>query len=237
MNTTIINILIAENDPLIQIGLKAYIERNPSLNLIGLTDNGKKLIEMSLTYLPDIVILDLINLNEKNGLEVIKTLKELLPSLPVLVLSSYQDNTTISLALSAGANGYCLKGINSERLTLAIKSVCQGGLWLDYKINPFYKTEKQTYFQYECNLKEKSLNQTESNVLLKVEEGLSNKEIAIATNTSENNIKGTLNRIKKKLKVHTATRFDLVDIAKKKGLLKPQHKNLENFNAYINKIG
>ena len=110
-------------------GLAALLSGQEDIQVVGQAANGLEAVANVEAAHPDIVLMDL-SMPGMNGLEATRELKVRLPKTPVLILSMYNDPIFVARALHAGAAGYILKESMIEELTLAIRSVAAGGLFL-----------------------------------------------------------------------------------------------------------
>lgn len=128
-----ISVLIAEDQLTTRIGLTVIIERFPDFILVGEAENGLIAIERAKQLNPTVVILD-VGMPVMDGIEATKQLKELLPEVKVLILTSHDHDDDVFAALASGADGYCLKDASADNLATAIRTVSQGAAWLDQAI-------------------------------------------------------------------------------------------------------
>ncbi|MEA5552779.1 response regulator transcription factor [Anabaena cylindrica UHCC 0172] len=130
MSSTKIKILLIEDDELFRLGLCVRLQQETGLEIIAEAEDGETAIELVNQYALDIVLLD-VGLPGIGGIETCHQIKQKYPNLPVLVLTSHAEKSLIARLISAGAQGYCLKGIAAEKLVLALRSVAAGASWWD----------------------------------------------------------------------------------------------------------
>ena len=126
-------ILIVEDDPMMQLGLKHILNQQPHLTVVAQAVNGNEAVSVALQHQPDIVLMD-IDLPGIDGIAAAQQIKAALPHTRILMLTHHSNPTQVMAALSSGAHGYCVKGTNAEQLLLAIATVQEGGSYLDSKI-------------------------------------------------------------------------------------------------------
>ena len=124
-----VQIFLVEDHHLMRQGLAALLSGQDNLAVVGQAANGLEALALLEAAHPDVVLMDL-SMPTMNGLEATRQIKERWPKLPVLILSMYNDPIYVTRALRAGAAGYILKESMIEELTLAIRSVIEGGLFL-----------------------------------------------------------------------------------------------------------
>ena len=125
-----LRLLLAEDDELFRLGLRMRLQQEPGFNVIAEAEDGETAVELAKHHPLDVVLLD-IGLPGIGGIEACRQIKQEQPDLAVLVLTSRTQKSLISRLIEAGAQGYCLKGIASETLILAIRSVAAGASWWD----------------------------------------------------------------------------------------------------------
>lgn len=118
-----INILVADDHPLVREGLKNVVDKSTiDIKVVGEASNANELLEKLRDTKPDIVILD-IAMPGKSGLDVLKEIKEFYPKLPVLMLSMHPEERFAVRSLKAGASGYLTKSSISDQLVNAIRKI------------------------------------------------------------------------------------------------------------------
>ncbi len=118
-------ILIADDHPIFRAGLKETLARESDVDLIGEADDGQKVLALARRQRWDVVLLD-ITMPKKEGLEVLKELRQELPKLPILILSAHPEDQLALRLLKAGAAGYLTKDKAPEVLISAIRKVLKG---------------------------------------------------------------------------------------------------------------
>lgn len=120
-----IRILLVDDQKLIRQGLKALLELDSDIQIVGSASDGHSAIEQVEAYLPDIVLID-IRMPEMDGVTATRIISERFPDTKILVLSGYDDEKYLADALRSGANGYLLKDTPAEELIGAIRSIYKG---------------------------------------------------------------------------------------------------------------
>ncbi|HAM51895.1 MAG TPA: DNA-binding response regulator [Nitrospiraceae bacterium] len=127
-----VKVVFADDHPVVRKGLKLILEGNAML-CVGEACSGQELLEKVVQLNPDVVVLD-INMPGQSGIETLRELKILRPTLPVLILSMLPEEDYAMTALKAGASGYLMKDSAPDELITAIKKVIRGGRYISSSI-------------------------------------------------------------------------------------------------------
>jgi DNA-binding NarL/FixJ family response regulator len=119
-----LRILLADDHVVMRTGLRALLERQPNLEVVGEGENGREAIELVASLKPDVVVMD-VGMPVLNGIEATKAIVTQHPTTAVVILSMYVDESYIMRALKAGARGYLLKDSAPADLIGAIQAVSQ----------------------------------------------------------------------------------------------------------------
>ncbi len=114
-----IKVLIADDHTVVRQGLKALLEAEPDITIVGEAENGRQALRLALKLLPDVVVID-VAMPQLNGLEATRQIIKEIPGIRVLVLSSYSDDEYVRQVTEAGAAGYLLKQTAAADLIRAI---------------------------------------------------------------------------------------------------------------------
>lgn len=190
-----LKISIVEDDPLMQLGLEQALVEQAKFELVGQAENGQTGVEAALRLKPDLAIID-IGLPGLDGITVTKKIKETLPQILVIVLTSLVQKTEAIAALTSGADAYCIKGVDLERLLVAIAAVRDGATYLDPQIARLVLEDlKPAAPQPDTG----ALSKRELEILRLVVEGKSNTEIAkelyLSPNTIKTHVGGIMNKL------------------------------------------
>ncbi|MEP6021122.1 MAG: response regulator transcription factor [Paracoccaceae bacterium] len=191
MNTQI-RVMIADDHPMVAQGIQSVLEEHEELEVVGVVQNGRSVIDQLHTLQPDVILMDL-NMPDVNGLSATEMVLEQRPETRVLILTMHDNPEYISSALSHGAKGYILKDVPTEEIKHAIDAVMRGEQYLctgaEVAIQPKpAKTDSR-----------ESLTEREQTILLELAQGLSNKEVAIALDISVRTVETHRKNIKRKL--------------------------------------
>ncbi|CAA9590340.1 Two-component transcriptional response regulator, LuxR family [uncultured Synechococcales cyanobacterium] len=120
-----IRLLVVDDQSLVCQGLKAMLELEPDLQVVGTADNGETAIEQVAALQPELVLMD-VRMPVMDGREATRIINQQFPDVKVLILSTFDDDQYIAEAMRAGARGYLLKDMPSEELAQAIRFVNRG---------------------------------------------------------------------------------------------------------------
>jgi DNA-binding NarL/FixJ family response regulator len=199
-----IKLLICDDQSLFREALRTLLSSYPDLSVIGEAANGEEALRMVVSTSPDIVLMDL-RMPVMDGVEATRRINQLGKGIKVIVLTTFDDDETIFEGLRAGAVGYLLKDVSSEKLVEAIQAAYQGDYFLLPSItakvvSEFSRISKPARRQKEENIPD-PLSAREIEILRIVATGASNKEIADQLFISEGTVKNHLSSILSKLGV------------------------------------
>jgi DNA-binding NarL/FixJ family response regulator len=120
-----IKLLICDDQSLFREALRTLLSSYPDLSVIGEAANGEEALRMVVSTSPDIVLMDL-RMPVMDGVEATRRINQLGKGIKVIVLTTFDDDETIFEGLRAGAVGYLLKDVSSEKLVEAIQAAYQG---------------------------------------------------------------------------------------------------------------
>jgi DNA-binding NarL/FixJ family response regulator len=118
-------VLVVEDHPLFRKGVLALLDTVADLEVVGSAASGEEAVTRTADLRPDVILMDL-RLLRMSGIEATRAIVAANPATHVLVLSLYEDEDSVFLALRAGARGYVLKDADEEELTGAIRVVARG---------------------------------------------------------------------------------------------------------------
>ena len=129
-----IRIVLADDHVLVRDGIKALLEDEKDILVIDEASNGDEALEVIKNNTPDLLIVD-IRMPKKNGIEVVKIVKETYKDLKALVLSMHDSEEYVVQAIEAGADGYLLKGASKEEFLKALYAIASGGKYFSGDIS------------------------------------------------------------------------------------------------------
>jgi DNA-binding NarL/FixJ family response regulator len=197
-----ISVAIVDDNPEIRRNLSRYIGESPGFRCTCACASGEEALRQIPESPPDVVLMD-IQMPGLSGIACTASLKKLLPSVPVMMLTVYEDNDAIFRALEAGASGYLLKRSAPAKLLEAIKELHRGGAPMTSEIarrviHSFHKAKP------ECPPQDK-LTAREEEILQCLAQGYATKEIADKLSVSYDTVRYHLKHIYDKLHVHSRT--------------------------------
>jgi len=207
---TPIKVVIADDHALFRDGLRKILSVERDILVVGEAANGDEVPKVVERMKPDVMLLDL---KMPKG-DVVQNLLEIAarsPATRVLILTAFSDEEHVLNAAKGGAKGYVPKGVPSATLVQAIKSVCNGGVWIDKEIPSWEIFEEIAQAQSKEQTHEvnpqisesiSALTKREMEILRLVSEGLTNEEIGKKIFISEKTVKTHLTNIFDKLKVN-----------------------------------
>lgn len=204
-----ISILLVEDQAMVRQGLKMMIETDNELSVTGEADNGKTAIHLCSTTHYDLVILD-IRMPEMDGLEAARFIRKQCPDQKILILTTFNDETYALEALKHGANGYMLKDAEPTELIRSIRSCIQGGLSIEDQVAA--KVMPTLMKQQPSVAIDPSITKRELEIMIRIGEGLSNKEIADQLYLSIGTIKNHISVILDKLELRDRTQIAIYAI-------------------------
>jgi two-component system, NarL family, response regulator NreC len=208
-----IRILLAEDHVMVRQGLRVLLER-AGMIVIGEASDGQEALRLAHEYTPDVAVLD-IAMPSLNGLETARRLRETLPQTKIVLLTMHTEEPYVLEALQAGAVGYVLKTQAAGDIVQAIRDALQGAVYLSSRVA---HTVVQAYLT-RSSLSPDPLTSREREIVQRIAEGQTTKEIASALGLSVKTVESHRSSLMRKLDIHeTAT---LVRYAIRRGLTTP----------------
>lgn len=212
-----IRILLADDHTVVRDGLRALVEKQPDMSVIGEAADGRDTIRLAEEQSPDVVIMD-IAMPNMNGIEATRRIIASKPQTAVLILSMHQDESYVLRSLKAGAKGYLLKDSVRSDVIDAIRAVVQGRSFLTKKVSRILQEDYVR--EMERRGVEDSydlLTDREREILQLVAEGRTNKEVASILNISLTTVETHRTHILQKLNLHSVP--ELILYAVRKGII------------------
>ena len=195
-----IRVLLVDDQPLVRAGLSRILRPRAGFEIAGECDDGDEVEVATQALHPDVVVMD-IRMKRVDGAEATRRLRGQLDAPPVLILTTYDDDETLSRSLRAGAAGFVLKDAPGEDLIKAVRTVAAGEAWLDPTVTQRVLSafRAQPDSAPSRRRPEQTLTARELEVLSLVGRGLTNLELAEALYISEVTVKTHLGHILTKL--------------------------------------
>ncbi len=198
-----ITVLLAEDHMIVRQGLKALLETDANITVIGEAQTGREAIQLVKELKPDIVIMD-IAMPSLNGLEATRQIVREHSSTKILILSSYSDPEHVQQLIEAGATGYLAKQTAASELLIAVREANKGNSIFSPAIARRIRENSQKSFTNGVSPKKERqiLTSRETEVLQLIAEGYANKQIAGELSISIKTVEKHRQRIMDKLDIH-----------------------------------
>ena len=201
MNSThVITVLLAEDHAIVREGLRALLQAEADIQVIGEAENGREAVALTSKLRPQVVIID-ISMPLLNGMEATRQILQAQPSTRVIVLSGHSDDAYVERIIALGAAGYLIKQSAAHILSTAIREVKKGNAFFSPSIAIRRKDNAQkAHIRGEQS--GAALTSREAEVLQLVAEGKANKETAGMLGISIKTVEKHRQRVMEKLNIH-----------------------------------
>jgi len=189
-----VRLLVVDDHHIVRQGLIALLTTVPEMQVVAEASDGQQAVELYRQHQPDVTLMDL-RMNTMNGVETTRAIRAEFPNARIIVLTTFDGDEDIYRALQAGARGYLLKGMDTEELLAAIRTVHSGKSRIPAPVAERLAERMNT----------PTLTDRETEVLRLIVGGNSNKEIAAALFISEATVKTHINSLLSKLGVSDRT--------------------------------
>jgi DNA-binding NarL/FixJ family response regulator len=206
-----LRIIIADDHPLLVDGVIRVLSEIEDVEMLEPVGNGRQLMTVLRTMRVDLVLLDL-HMPHMDGIETLKILRTEFPALKVLVFTNYSQPKLLIEVKMLGAKGYLLKNSTSTTLKEAVRALSAGGSWFQDESPPFPVSD---HF-IDDFMKKHQVTRREVEVIRKIAEGFTTKEISEQLFVSEFTVNAHRRNICRKLDIYTPV--GLVKFAKDHGL-------------------
>jgi len=198
-----IRVLLADDHELVRMGLRALLEREAGIEIVGEAGTAEGAVAEALRLRPHIVLMDM-RMPDGSGVTACRELREQAPEVQIVMLTAYADEEDVLAALTAGAAGYVLKQVQGQEVVRAIEAVAAGHSLLDPAVTRAVLARIAGPTSAPEDDRLATLSAQESRVLELVATGKTNKEIAVALSLSEKTVKNYLAHV-----------FDKLDVARR----------------------
>jgi len=215
-----INIVLVDDHPVVRKGLRALLEAEPDLSVVGEAASGQEAVDLVERLKPALLIVDL-RMPGLDGLEVTRQVSRRSPHTRVLILSMHANEAYVTEGLRSGATGYVLKDTDSTNLLQAVREVAAGGRYLSPPLSDLIveaylqKSQDGSLDAYE------TLTARERQILLLAAEGCTNADIAARLTISPRTAETHRAHLMHKLGLKTQT--ELVRYCLRRGILPPDN--------------
>jgi DNA-binding NarL/FixJ family response regulator len=197
-----IGVLLVDDHTVVRQGLRALIQSEQDIEVIGEAENGRQAVTLARKTPPDVVVMD-VAMPLLNGLEATRQILKSLPSTKVLVLTSYSDDECVQQLMQAGASGYLIKQTAANDLLKAIREVQRGNAFFSPSIAKRLRDQcREAFTVGQTPKKSGELTAREAEVLQLIAEGFSNKQIAGELNISIKTVEKHRQQVMNKLNIH-----------------------------------
>jgi DNA-binding NarL/FixJ family response regulator len=212
-----IKIMIVDDQFIVCKGLKMVLEANSNIEVIAMAHHGAEALDLLKVQQPDVVMMDL-KMPIMNGIQATRHIVVQYPEIPVLILTTYDEDDWVVDAIRAGASGYMLKDSSTEELIAAVEGIVAGRKPVD----PAVAEKLFSYVRFGVPTKshlEDMLSAREKQVLCLLASGLNNQAIGERLHLAEGTIRNQVTNIFAKLEV--SDRAQATALAWRYGLVKP----------------
>ena len=215
-----IRIVVTDDESVVREGIVAILSLQPAFEVVGEASNGMEAVDVARETKPDVVLLDMA-MPKQDGLATIPVLKEILPDVRILVLTSFADSDLVYKAIKTGALGYMLKDARREQLIQAIHDVANGQASISPSIA--LKVIQDVNNPTEVLYTSSPLTPRELDTLRLIARGMTNQEIADSISVAERTVAKYVSNILEKLQL--ANRSQAALYAIREGLTEPKGKH------------
>ena len=211
-----VRVVLADDHPIVREGLRRLLDAQPDMHVVGEAADGEAAWHAAMTLAPDILVMDL-SMPVLGGAEATARVQRDCPNVKVLALTVHEERAYLTQLLRAGASGYVLKRAASAELVHAVRTVAAGGTYVDPSVAGALV---DGYLDAEAAAEQPqhdALSAREREVLLRIAQGFSNKEIAAELALSVKTVETYKARVANKLGLRS--RVDMVRYAARKGWL------------------
>lgn len=213
-----IKVIVIDDQSLMRDGLEIILNSDTDLKVVACGENGKEAIELSERFIPDLVLMDL-RMPIMGGVEATKIIKNNLPNVKVLLLTTFEDEKDIIEAMNSGASGYIFKDIEKIKLIEAIKECVKGNFIMPSKVAAVLA--KHAVNKKPAPLKDdfKAMNLTdrEIEIAVMITQGFTNRQISSALYITDGTVKNYVSSIYSKAQIND--RIKLALFFKKNGVI------------------
>ena len=203
-------VMIVDDHDVVRMGLRVLLD-DSEYEVIHEAGGVTEALRLVRQKVPDIVLLD-VRLPDGTGIEACRLIKQEFPEVRILMLTSYEDEQAVIEAIGAGASGYLLKQISREGLREAVGKVLRGEAFLDPALAMSVLSSVRKLSR--SMIQEEILTKKEKEVILKVAQGKSNRQIAQELYLSEHTVRNHVSSILQKLNL--ASRVQLANYVHEK---------------------
>lgn len=212
-----VSLYLVEDDLMVRAGLRALLEENPSMKVIGEAEDAREAIREVKELRPDVVVLD-ITMPGLSGVDAVAPIKDASPRTKVLMATHHVGSQFVQQSLHAGADGYVAKNSKPEELSLAIQSILRGEAYVSPRVaSALVGKIRGSGQDGSPGSRLDTLTGREREVFQLLALGKANKEVAAMLHVSLSTVKKHRENLQRKLDCHSAA--ELARLAIREGLL------------------
>ena len=211
-----VRIVLADDHGVVREGIRRLLAEQPDFDVVAEAADGQQAMEHVRTFSPNLVLMD-VSMPGMGGVEATAKLKAFSPATKVLALTVHEDAGYVREFLKAGASGYLLKRAPTEELVRAIRVIASGGIYVDPRVAG---SLVNTLIEDRAgkSLNSVDLSEREAEVMRRIAQGFSNKEVAAQLNLSVKTVETYKARSMEKLGLKS--RVDIVRLGAERGWLR-----------------
>jgi DNA-binding NarL/FixJ family response regulator len=218
LTADVLRVVLADDHAVVREGLKALINAQPDMRVVGEAENGEAAWRAARELAPDVLVMDL-SMPTLGGTEATALVRRDCPDVKILALTVHEERLYLTALLRAGASGYVLKRAAPAELVRAVRTVARGGTYIDPSVA---STIVEGYLDAQDATEQTAaattaLSDREREVIVRIAQGFSNKEIAAELGLSVKTVETYKARVAEKLELRT--RVDIVRYAAQQGWL------------------
>jgi DNA-binding NarL/FixJ family response regulator/signal transduction histidine kinase len=220
-----IRVLVVDDHAMARQGIRAMLQTSRGVEVIGEAENGAQAVDQAINLRPDVILMDW-QMPDVDGLEGLRRLHVSTPEIPVVILTTFQTEQTVTAALAAGARGFLLKDAKAEDLLAVVRAARHGDTLLAPAVANQLAALASGQTRAAGNMRDPDeLNEREREVLYLLAQGARNKEIANALFIASKTVEYHLSNIFTKLGV--SNRTEAARTAVERGLVAPAFRPLK----------
>lgn len=212
----VLRVVLADDHAVVREGLKALVNAQPDMRVIGEAADGEAAWRMATELAPDVLVMDL-SMPVLGGADAAVRVRRDCPNVKILALTVHEERMYLTQLLRAGASGYVLKRAAAAELVRAVRTVAAGGTYIDPSVAGALVEGYLDAQEVAEQPAHSALSERERQVLIGIAQGFSNKELAATLGLSVKTVETYKTRVAEKLGLRT--RVDIVRYASRQGWL------------------
>ncbi len=196
-----VRVFLVDDHEVVRRGVAEVLEEDPVINVVGEAGSVAEALARVPAVRPDVTVVDM-RLPDGDGAEVCRRLRERVPGLRCLVLTSFPDEDAVAAAIAAGASGYLLKQVRGSALVSAVRTVAGGGTLFERDVGASVTARRRPA---ERDRRLAVLTEQERTVLRLIGEGLTNRQIGTRMGLAEKTVKNYTSHLLAKLGLERRT--------------------------------